>query len=85
MLCVRLVYSFVILIEIIYIECFVEVYFFCSCCISRLIIYMVKFINNLIVFVKFINNLIVLVLLNICKGLYILYFFFLIMAIKYFG
>lgn len=78
MLCVRLVYRFVILIEIIYIECFVEVYFFCSCCISRLIIYMVKFINKLIVFVKFINicKLIVLVLLNICKGLYILYFFF---------
>lgn len=85
MLCVRLVYSPVILIEITYIECFAEVYLLCSCCTSRLIINMVKSTNNSIASVKSTNNSIALVLLNTCKGLHILYFFSLTMAIKYFG
>lgn len=76
MLCVRLVYSPVILILITYIECFAEVYLLCSCCTSRLIIYMVKSTNKSIASVKSTNNSIALVLLNTCKGLHILYFFF---------
>lgn len=78
MLCVRLVYSPVILIEITYIECFAEVYLLCSCCTSRLIIYMVKSKNKSIASVKSTNNSIALVLLNTCtcKGLHILFFFF---------